>query len=77
MATELNEFLSRIQNLEDVVLKTKLPVAESGHERSISRVIFDMENDVWTLVDDPPIKTSGQDSRTLRTQSLEQSWTRK
>ena len=59
MATELNDLRSRVQALEDFVLNTKLPVAESGAERSISRVIIDMENYVRTLVEDPPVKVSG------------------
>ena len=45
--------------LEDFVRQTKLPVAESGAERSISRVIIDMENYVRTSVEDPPLSTSG------------------
>ena len=58
MATELNEIRSRLQALEEFVINTKLPVAESGAERSISRVIVDMENYVRTLVADPPIQRS-------------------
>ena len=58
MAVKLNELRSRVQDLEDCVLNTKLTVAESSAEGGISRVIIDMENHVRTLVDDPPIKTS-------------------
>ena len=59
MATELNELRFWVQALDDFVRNTKLPVAESGAQRSISRVVNDMENYVRTLVDDPPIKASG------------------
>ena len=61
MATveQINDLRIRVQALEDVVRQIKLPVAESGAERSISRVFIDMENYVRTLFNDPPIRTFG------------------
>ena len=58
MANELNELRNRLQALEDFVLNTKLPVPESAAERSIWRLIIDMEHYVRTLFDDPPINAS-------------------
>ena len=59
MAAELNELRNRLQAIEEFVINTRLPVEETGAERSISRVIIDMESYVRTLVDDPPVRTSG------------------
>ena len=74
MATVLNEIRSRLQDLEESVINTTLPVAESGAERSISRVIIDMENYLRTLVADPSIQRS---SLTISmNQNLVRSWTR-
>ena len=50
-AEQLNELRSRVKALEDFVLSTKLPQAESGAERPIARVLIDMENYLRTLVD--------------------------
>ena len=58
-AEQVNERRNRVQALEDFVHQRKLPEAESGGERSISRVIIDMQSYVRTLVEDPPISTSG------------------
>ena len=59
MAAELNELRTRVQALEDLVIQTRLPMAEAGSEQSISSVIVDTENYVRTLVEDLPISTSG------------------
>ena len=57
-AEQVNEVRNRMQPLEGLLRQTTLPVAEPDAERSIWRVITDMENYVRTLVDDPPILTS-------------------
>ena len=58
-AEHVNDLRNREQALKEFVRQTQLPVAESGADRSISRVIIDMENYVRTLVEDLPISTSG------------------
>ena len=59
MANELSELRNRVQALEDSLLNTKVPEVQSGAERSVSRLMVDMENCVRTLFDDTPINTSG------------------
>ena len=65
---QINELINRVKALKDFAISDRLPVMESGTERSISQVIVDMENYVRTLVVDPPVKTL--EFRLSRTQNL-------
>ena len=58
-AEQVNEVRNTVQAFEESIRQTQLPVAESGAERSISRVVIDMEHYVRTWVEDPPISKSG------------------
>ena len=57
-AEQVGELRSSVKAFADFVLSSKLPQAESGADRSISRVIVDIENYIRSLVEDPPNEAS-------------------
>ena len=57
-AEQMAELFARLKALDDFAANNNLPPSPTG-EHSIGKTTIDMEIDVKTWIDDPPVKASG------------------